>query len=109
MTKFERLCVIYTLTETAEDFCAAFAEGQKELNLSDRELAKIFQISLPTVGRWVRGEAARHQIGRGPTLAALLRRLNVNTDDQKELQKLRQEKAIREAKDAAEQERLWGH
>lgn len=52
-------------------FCSQFASAQKQLNLSDRDLAKIFQISLPTVGRWARGEAAPHPIGREPVLRAL--------------------------------------
>lgn len=41
MTNFERLCLIYLFTETRKDFCAAFAEGQKELDLTDIEMARI--------------------------------------------------------------------
>lgn len=57
-------------------FCLAFAECQDVLGLTDLELAKTFQISKPTVGRWYRGESAPHSVGFALILNALLRRVN---------------------------------
>lgn len=57
------------------EFCQAFAQAQLALGYSDVILAKIFQISRPTVGRWARGETAPHPIGRKPILEALARHL----------------------------------
>ncbi len=57
-----------------DQFCHAFAEARRVLELEDRELAETFQMSRPTVGRWARGESAPHQVGRKPMLDALARR-----------------------------------
>jgi DNA-binding transcriptional regulator YiaG len=57
------------------EFCTAFAQAQQALGYDDVTLAKIFQVSRPTVGRWARGEAAPHPIGRKPILEALARHL----------------------------------
>lgn len=58
-----------------QQFCEAFAFAKQELKMSDREMAKLLQVSLPTVGRWARGEAAPHPIGRPVILRALGRLL----------------------------------
>lgn len=58
-----------------EAFCLAFARAQKLLEMDDVEIAGVFQISRPTVGRWARGEAAPHPVGRTPILEALGRRV----------------------------------
>lgn len=57
------------------EFCQAFSQAQQALGYSDLTLAKMLQVSLPTVGRWARGEAAPHPIGRKPVLEALARHL----------------------------------
>lgn len=54
-------------------FCAAFSASQQALNLSDLDLAKMFEISRPTVGRWARDEACVHPVGRKPILEHLLK------------------------------------
>lgn len=52
-------------------FCEAFAFAKQELKMSDKQMAKLLQVSLPTVGRWVRGESAPHPVGRPAILRAL--------------------------------------
>jgi len=59
---------------TRQEFCSAFARAQHVLELDDLDLARAFQISRPTVGRWTRGEAAPHPVGRKPILDALFKR-----------------------------------
>jgi hypothetical protein len=56
-----------------EYFCHAFSLSWIGLGVTDLELAKMFEISRPTVSRWARGEAAPHQIGRRPVLEHLLK------------------------------------
>lgn len=61
------------LAPLRENFCVAFRTAQDALNLSDLDLAKMFEISRPTVGRWARGEACVHPVGRKPILEHLLK------------------------------------
>lgn len=70
------LCKRAMIDGSREAFCNVWAEARQILELSDLELAKIFQISLPTVGRWARGEAAPHPVGRNPILGAIMKRSN---------------------------------
>lgn len=58
-----------------DTFSRAFANAMHVLELNDLDVAQAFQISRPTVGRWIRGEAAPHAVGRKPILEALARRV----------------------------------
>lgn len=58
-----------------EEFCEVFDLTQRTLGLSDLDIARTFQISRPTVGRWIRGETAPHPVGRKPILEYLLKRV----------------------------------
>lgn len=46
------------------EFTSQFEVAQAILELQDEELAELFQVSRPTIGRWRNGEAAPHPIGR---------------------------------------------
>lgn len=52
-------------------FSTLFKEAQLILEQDDLELARLFKVSRPTIGRWARGESAPHPIGRKPVFAAL--------------------------------------
>lgn len=56
-------------------FCSVFADAQRRLRMDDNELAKILQVSRPTVGRWASGVTAPHPIGRKPVLEFLIKRV----------------------------------
>lgn len=60
---------------TREQFCEEWADAKLKLGLSDREMARMFEISRPTVQRYVNGEAAPHPVGREPILQVLRRRM----------------------------------
>lgn len=47
-----------------ELFRLAFCSSQEFFNLSDNDLAEIFQVSRPTIGRWSSGTTSPHAIGR---------------------------------------------
>lgn len=49
---------------TQKQFSNLFAWGQLVLELDDVELAQMFRVSRPTIGRWARGDSAPHPIGR---------------------------------------------
>lgn len=55
-----------------ENFCSAFAAGQRELAFDDLKMAKILQVSRPTIQRWCKGETAPHDIGRTPIMKWML-------------------------------------
>jgi predicted DNA-binding protein (UPF0251 family) len=54
-----------------QKFCAEFTRLMDALGWDDWQMAKFMQISRPTVGRYRRGEAAMHPIGRPIVLQAL--------------------------------------
>jgi len=69
----ERVDVLETLAEDLRafpeaapraEFTRQFKVAQLILELTDEDLAQLFQISRPTVGRWRNGDAAPHPIGR---------------------------------------------
>lgn len=55
-----------------EEFCSAFANIQRTLEIPDLEMAKKLEISRPTVGRWATGDCAPHPVGRKPILSYFL-------------------------------------
>lgn len=67
--------------DSRENFRAAFAASVEVLGLSDLDIARVLQISRPTVGRWTRGEAAPHPVGRKPILEYLLKRVQNGTQE----------------------------
>lgn len=68
--------LLAALPSTDKDvFCRVFDRTQRQLRLDDNELAKILQVSRPTVGRWARGVTAPHPIGRRPVLEYLAKRV----------------------------------
>jgi predicted XRE-type DNA-binding protein len=56
---------------TENQFCEAFAVSIAALQMTDNQVAQLFQISRPTVGRWARGDTAPHPIGRKIAIEAL--------------------------------------
>lgn len=56
---------------TREQFCTELAQQANRLDLDDVQLARLFQVSRPPIGRWLAGVAAPHPVGRSPILAAL--------------------------------------
>lgn len=59
-----------------ENCCAAFAAVKQAAGLTDLEIAIDMQLSRPTVGRYERGEAMIHPVGRPALLNYLQRKLN---------------------------------
>lgn len=57
-----------------QHFCQQFANAQSQLRMTDLELAQLFQVSLPTIGRWRKGEAAPHPVCHELILEALRKR-----------------------------------
>jgi predicted DNA-binding transcriptional regulator AlpA len=60
-----------------ENFCFTFALVLQHLQLTDLEVAQALEISRPTVGRWVRGEAAPHPVVFVPILNWLRKKIEV--------------------------------
>ena len=63
---------------TREQFCSAFENALQVLqgdDISDVYVDRYLQVSRPTIGRWARGEAAPHPIGRKPILKAMIKLL----------------------------------
>lgn len=63
---------------TRKEFCTAFGKALEALegdDISDVYVARYLQVSKPTIGRWARGEAAPHPIGRKPILRAMIKLL----------------------------------
>ncbi len=56
---------------TRAQFSSLFVRAQRALELDDYELAHLFRVSLPTIGRWARGETAPHPIGRQAVFQSL--------------------------------------
>lgn len=56
-----------------EDFARCFFLSITALNLTDTQVAIMFQLSRPTVSRWTKGESCVHPIGRPPILKHLLK------------------------------------
>lgn len=54
---------------THEQFRSEFCRLSE--GFSDLTLAKYFQVSKPTIGRWKTGVSAIHPVGRGPTIEGL--------------------------------------
>lgn len=52
-------------------FQSLFTDAQNLLELNDAELAKMFQVSRPTINRWVSGRTAPHPLARRAVLDAL--------------------------------------
>lgn len=76
----ERVDVLETLADDLRafpesasrvEFTHQFKVAQLILELTDEELAQLFQISRPTVGRWRNGDAAPHPIGWKPVFHSL--------------------------------------
>jgi hypothetical protein len=61
---------------TRRVFALEFKRCCELLNLSDVEIAKTLQISRPTVGRWRRGEATPHDVGKVPVLKFMWNKLD---------------------------------
>jgi hypothetical protein len=55
------------------EFAAVFDKARRTLEASDLELSILFQVSRPTIGRWARGEAAPHRLGRRPLFDDLIK------------------------------------
>ena len=56
-----------------ELFSSFFSDVVNALEMPDEELATLFKVSRPTIGRWKRGEAAPHALGRTPVFESLRR------------------------------------
>jgi transcriptional regulator with XRE-family HTH domain len=54
-------------------FAQLFQRAQALLEQEDAELATLFKVSRPTIGRWARGESAPHPLGRKPVFMSLLK------------------------------------
>ena len=56
------------------EFCRLFNQATLlGFDFDDEKLARLFQVSKPTVARWARGEAAAHLVDRQPILTVLLK------------------------------------
>lgn len=60
-------------TEDAKVFAELFGLATEMLHVDDLQLARVFKVSRPTIGRWARGESAPHPLGRGPVFQILLK------------------------------------
>jgi hypothetical protein len=56
-----------------QEFAALFDKAQRALEATDLELSLLFEVSRPTIGRWARGDAAPHRLGRRPLFDDLIR------------------------------------
>ncbi len=74
--------VCQTAEVPREVFCAAFSASVRALDLNETEVAKIFEISRPTVVRWIRGDAAPHPVGRKPILNRIDNKLKSRASQQ---------------------------
>lgn len=54
-------------------FQSLFTGAQNLLELDDAELAKMFQVSRPTINRWATGRTAPHPLARRAVMDALHR------------------------------------
>lgn len=54
-----------------EQFSELFSEVVAILEINELELASLFKVSRPTVGRWKRSDAAPHPLGRASVFEAL--------------------------------------
>lgn len=52
-------------------FQSLFTNAQNLLELDDAELGKMFQVSRPTINRWVAGRTAPHPLARRAVMNAL--------------------------------------
>ncbi len=52
-------------------FQSLFTDAQNLLELDDTGLAKMFQVSRPTINRWVAGRTAPHPLARRAVMDAL--------------------------------------
>lgn len=55
------------------NFAGLVKASQQLLQLDDTELARVLNVSRPTVGRWTRGVSAPHQLTRKAIFDALVR------------------------------------
>lgn len=55
------------------EFSRLFKDATVLLELEDAELAGMFKVSRPTIGRWARAESAPHPLGREPVFKSLMR------------------------------------
>ena len=62
----------FSADASREDFSRLFQEATTLLELDDLELARMFKVSRPTIGRWARGESAPHPLGRMPVFRGLM-------------------------------------
>jgi hypothetical protein len=60
-------------TDNAEAFAKLFALASEMLHADDLQLARVFKVSRPTIGRWTRGESTPHPLGRRPVFQTLLK------------------------------------
>jgi hypothetical protein len=63
---------------TRETFQSLFATGVQYLGWNDLQVAKYLQVSLPTIGRWLAGDTAPHEIGRDVVIQGLAHRIRDN-------------------------------
>lgn len=61
------------LVEEKGRFSSFFSDVVNALEIPDEELAALFKVSRPTIGRWKRGDAAPHPLGRPPVFESLKR------------------------------------
>jgi hypothetical protein len=54
-------------------FAALFRQATAALALDEGELAALFRVSRPTIGRWKRAESAPHPLGQGSVWTTLHR------------------------------------
>jgi len=58
-----------------DEFCRKFKDLVDKVGMSDEDLSRELQISLPTIVRWKRAEAAPHPVGREPVIKFLEQRM----------------------------------
>lgn len=56
-----------------QEFTELFKDAMLILEFTDEELARMFKISRPTVGRWARGHSAPHPLGHKAVFDVLAR------------------------------------
>lgn len=55
------------------DFGALIKASQQLLELDDTDMARLLNVSRPTIGRWIRGQAKPHALARRAIATALIR------------------------------------
>ena len=61
-------------SEAELDFAGLVRAAQQLLELDDTEMARVLNVSRPTIGRWVRGVSSPHPLTRRAICDALIRK-----------------------------------